>query len=434
MTADKGPLTDEELEGIQFTTVQYYLHEINPYNGLVRDKTFPDAPASIAACGMALATMPLFVERLLLPRTNIAQRVRNHLRYLWELPQGPEPDASGHHGFFYHFLHMGTGERVWNCELSTIDSAFLFAGILTCATYFDADDPIENDLRAYATKLYERVDWNWACNGGAAVTHGWRPESGFIPHSWTGYDEALILNLLGLGSPTHPLPAESYSAYTSTYKWGNVYGHEYLVCPPLFTYQLSHMWVDFRGIRDAVMRERGMDYFENSRRATYGHRAYCIANPNEFIGYGENCWGITACDGPGWEKKLAKNGREVQFFDYIARGVPEGPDDGTIAPWAVVASLPFAPEIVMPTIRHFESLDLGMLQPFGFKASFNRTYPGTTGPLGWVTPHHFGIDQGPIALMIENYRSEFLWNLMRRCKPLVAGLRRAGFTGGWLDG
>lgn len=428
-------MTDDELDAIQFTTVQYYLREINPLNGLVRDKTWRDAPASIAACGMALATMPLFVEKLLLPRTLIAKRVLRNLKYLWELPQGPEPDASGHMGFFYHFIHMGTGERVWNCELSTIDSAFLFAGILTCRTYFDADDAVEVELRDYATKLYERVDWNWARNGGAAVTHGWRPESGFIPHCWTGYDEALILYLLGLGSPTHPLPEESYAAYTATYKWADVYGHEYFVCPPLFTYQLSHMWVDFRGIRDAIMRERDMDYFENSRRATYGHRAYCIANPKEFIGYGELCWGITACDGPGWEKKLGKNGHEVQFFDYIARGVPDGPDDGTIAPWAVVASLPFAPEIVLPTIEHFATLNLGMLNPFGFKASFNRTYPGGEHhKVGWVTPHHFGIDQGPIALMIENYRTGALWEFMKRCEPLVTGLRRAGFTGGWLEG
>jgi hypothetical protein len=326
---------------------------------------------------------------------------------------------------------MESGRRVWNCELSTVDSAFLFAGMLAAATYYDRDDAVENEIRHLGNSLYERADWNWARNGGATVTHGWRPEGGFLPYRWVGYDEALLLYLLGLGSPTHPLPPESYAAYLSGYSWKKVYGFEYVYSGPLFTHQLSHMWVDFRGIRDAFMRERGMDYFENSRRATYVQQRYAVQNPMGFEDYGEFCWGITASDGPGWLRRKLK-GVERTFYGYEARGAPYGPDDGTIAPWAVVASLPFAPEIVLPTIRHFERLNLGMLQPYGFKATFNRSFPVEGSDHGWVTPYHYGIDQGPVALMIENYRSGFLWDLMRRCPALVRGLRRAGFTGGWL--
>ena len=179
-------------------------------------------------------------------------------------------------------------------------SAFLFAGALTVATYFDRDTADEAEIRHLATTLYERADWNWACDGGLSLTHGWRPESGFIPHRWRGYDEGLLLYILGLGSPTHPLHPQSYAAYTATYEWKKIYGRELLYSGPLFTHQLSHMWVDFRGIRDDFMRHHDSDYFENSRQATFVQQEYAIRNPMDFVGYGEYCWGFTACDGPGW--------------------------------------------------------------------------------------------------------------------------------------
>src|SRR5262249_19396895 len=203
---------------------------------------------------------------------------------------------------------------------------------------------------------------------------------------WEGYDEALLLYLLGLGSPTHPLPPESYAAWCSTYQWRRVYGHELLFSGPLFTHQLSHVWIDFRQIRDAYMRDRNSDYFENSRRATYVQQQYAIHNPNEWEGYGEHCWGITASDGPGWVTLRIK-GRERRFFDYVARGVPDGPDDGTVAPWAAVASLPFAPEIVQPALAWFEHLNLRVANPYGFKATFNFTFPNVADPAAfWVSP------------------------------------------------
>ncbi len=428
---DQVTLTEEQLEALQWVSVDYYLKEVNHHNGLIRDKTQEGAPASIAAVGMALATAPLAVERGGFPREFMARRTLNRLRFFWNSPQGTEQDATGYKGFYYHFLDMETGRRFGDCELSTVDSAFLLAGMLTVATYFDQDTAEEHEIRTVADALYRRTDWRWAQNGGATVTHGWRPESGFIPYRWQGYDEALLLYVLGLGSPTYPLPEESYAAWASTYEWKKIYDWDLLYSGSLFTHQLSHIWIDFRGIQDAFMREHGLDYFENSRRATYVQQQYAIRNPLGFEGYGEYCWGLTASDGPGWTVRVL-NGIQRRFFDYIARGAPYGPDDGTIAPWAVVASLPFAPEIVLPTIKHFDHMDLGMLRPYGFKATFNPTFAVEGDRRGWVSPWHFGIDQGPIVLMIENYRSGLLWSVMRRCPYVVTGLRRAGFANGWL--
>jgi len=425
-------LTDEELGRLQLTTLQYYLHESNPVNGLIRDKTDSKAPSSVAAVGLALANIPVCVERGVISREFAPEVVLKRLRFFRDSKQGPEPDATGYKGFYYHFLDMKTGRRVWNCELSTIDSAFLFAGMLTCAAYFDAETEGEAEVRRLADELFRRADWRWATNGGPAISHGWRPESGFIPHYWTGYDEALLVYLLALGSPTFSLPPESYKAYCSTYSWKKIYGREFLYSGPLFTHQLSHLWIDFRGLRDAFMREHDSDYFENSCSATYIQQEYAKRNPHEFEGYGEFCWGITATDGPAWEKRMV-NGVEREFYDYYARGVPFGPDDGTLAPWVAVASLPFAPEIVIPTIREMAILNLGMTRRYGFKPSFNRTYEVPDSPTGWwVTPYHFGIDQGPVALMIENYRTGLIWDIMRRSPYIITGLRRAGFKGGWL--
>jgi len=424
-------LEDAELDRLQVTTLQYYLHESNPATGLVRDKTEHGAPASIAAVGLGLATIPVLVERAVLDREFASEIALKRLRFFRDAPQGVHPDATGHRGFYYHFLDMKTGRRVWQCELSVLDSAFLFAGMLTCATYFDADTEEEAEVRRLADELYRRADWQWALAGGSALTHGWRPETGFIPHTYRGYDEALLVYLLGLGSPTFPLPEETYAAYCSTYQWKRIYDHELLYSGPLFTHQLSHLWVDFRGIQDAFMREHGSDYFDNSRAATQIQREYAIRNPLEFEGYGENCWGITATDGPGFEKRWV-GGVEREFFGYHARGAPYGPDDGTVAPWVVVASLPFAPEIVIPSIRAMSRLNLGATKRYGFKPSYNPTYEVPGSAVGWVTPYHFGIDQGPVILMIENHRSGLLWQIMRRNPYVVAGLRRAGFRGGWL--
>ena len=424
-----GVATDDVLESLQRHSFSYFLHETNPHNGLVRDKTAPDWPASIAATGLALSSYPVAVERGFITRPAAIAVTLATLRFFRDSHQGPEPDATGHRGFYYHFLDMQTGRRAWQCELSTVDSAILFAGALTAGAYFDADTPEEAEIRDLADALYLRADWTWAQDGGATVTHGWNPESGFLPWRWEGYDEALFLYVLGLGSPTYPLPESTYTAWASTYRWEHAYGYDYLYAGPLFTHQLSHMWIDFRGIQDAFMRTKGIDYFENSRRATYVQRAYAIDNPLKFAHYNQHCWGLTASEGPGPDTRVV-NGIERQFFDYVGRGVPYGPDDGTIAAWAVAASLPFAPEIVLPALDYcIHGLKLTESNRYGFKASFNPTYPTASGnPHGWVSPWHFGLNEGPTVLMVENYRTELLWQLMRRCPYIAEGLRRAGFT------
>jgi hypothetical protein len=430
----KRPISKAELETLQRDTFNYFIHEVNPANGLIRDKTEANWPASIAATGLALAAYPVGVERGFWIRSAAVERTLTTLRFFWNSPQGPEPDATGYKGFYYHFLDMQTGRRVWDCELSTIDSTFLLAGVLTASAYFGAETADEREIRALADALYRRCNWAWAQNGKATVTHGWRPESGFISYRWDGYDEALLLYILGLGSPTHSLSQDSYDAWLSTYRWEQCYGYDYLYAGSLFTHQLSHVWIDFRGIQDAFMRSKGIDYFENSRRATYVQQRYAIENPRKFVGYGEHCWGITASDGPG-PATLKLQGIERTFFGYLGRGVPYGPDDGTLAPWAVIASLPFAPDIVLPAIdSHIQKVKPKASNVYGFKASFNPTHPGEPGnPFGWwVSPWHFGLNQGPIVLMIENFRSGMVWRLMRDCSYIQKGLSEAGFTGGWL--
>ncbi|MEO7733832.1 MAG: glucoamylase family protein [Kofleriaceae bacterium] len=425
---------EARLDVLQRHAFNYFLRETNPSNGLVADKSLPGAPASIAAVGFALTAYPVGVARAWMTRSDAIARTLAVLRFFSTSPQGTAPDATGHSGFYYHFLDMTTGRRAGLSELSTVDTGFLIAGMLAAAMFFDLESEEEREIRRLADALYRRTDWHWACDGGATLTHGWTPESGFLPYRWEGYDEAILLYVLGLGSPTHPLPSESYAAWASTYQWKTIYGYELVYGGPLFIHQYSHVWVDFRGIQDAFVRDRGIDYYENSRRATYVQQEYAVRNPLEFEGYGEHFWGLTASDGPGWMTRKTQ-GVERPFFDYVARGAPYGPDDGTVAPWAVVASLPFAPEIVLPTVRHFQDVYPRVTGEYCFRCSFNLSFPNKgdadAGP-GWTSPYHFAINLGPVVLMCENHRSGLPWRLMRACRYVVTGLRRAGFANGWL--
>ena len=425
-------LSDEKLAKLERDTFKYFADEMNPENGLVPDSTKQGAPCSIAVVGFALTAYPIAVERAYMTRAEAVKRCLINLRFFHDGPQGREPDDIGYKGFYYHFLDMKTGSRVWNSEISTIDTTYLLAGALTCAMYFDRETKEEREIRKLAESLYARVDWQWAQNGGLTVTHGWKPETGFIKYRWTGYSEALILYILGLASPTFPLPAKSYHAWTRTYKWKKLYGHEFVYAGPLFIHHLSHMWIDFRGIQDAYMRDKAIDYFENSRRAIYAQQAYAMRNPKKFVGYDRFCWGITASDGPGPAVRKIK-GRTIRFHDYVARSIPNGPDDGTLAPWAVAGSLPFAPEVVLPSLKRINKDYPDMTSKYGFKCSYNPTFAsGSRKGSGWVSQGYYGLDQGPIVMMIENYRSGLIWRLMRQCPYIVKGLRRAGFTGGWL--
>ena len=423
----------DELQRLQQDAVGYFFRAANPDNGLIADSSREGAPCSIAATGLGLAAYIVGAERGFLPRREAAQRTLAALRFFRDSPQGEGPDATGHRGFYYHFLDMKTGRRIWQCELSMIDTAILIAGALTSGRYFSAATDDEREIRELAEFLYQRIDWPWAAAHGPVVRMGWKAEAGFLNYGWEGYSEAMLLYILGLGSPTHPLPAESYGAWTGTYQWENLYDIDSLFAAPLFIHQLSHVWIDFRGIQDAFMREKRSDYFENSRRATAVQQQYALRNPLWFKGYGENCWGISAGPGPGFVKQRAEGNIERQFYGYVGRGVPFGPDDGTLAPWAVVASLPFAPEIVLPALRHFRDAYPEVLSEDGLLTSFNPSFDtGDRAHHGWLSPEHLGLDQGPVVLMIENFRSGLLWRLMRECPAIVTGLRRAGFRKGWL--
>jgi hypothetical protein len=425
-------LNNLDLARLQADTFQYFLREWNPENGLVPDSTRQGAPSSIAAVAFALTVYPIGVERKYLSRKDAIKRTLKKLRFFHNGPEGKGTDAIGHRGFYFHFLDMKTGHRAWKSEISTIDTAYLLVGALTAAQYFDRETKAEREIRQLADALYRRADWHWARNGALTVTLGWKPEAGFNKHRWTGYSEALILYILALASPTFPIPAESYRTWTRTYKWKTLYGHEFLYAGPLFIHQLSHVWIDFRGIQDEYMRGKAIDYFENTRRATYAQQQYAIRNPKRFKGYCEYIWGVTASDGPGPVKRRV-DGRVVRFYDYVARGIPNGPDDGTLAPWAILASLPFAPEIVLPSLNYFNQQFPELTSHYGFKCSYNPTFADSkTNKNGWVSRGYYGIDQGPIVAMIENYRTGFLWRLMRKCPYIVEGLRRAGFGGGWI--
>lgn len=422
------------LDALQRDTFQYFVEEVNSENGLVRDRTAEGAPASITAVGLGLAAYAVAAERGFVSRHEAIERTLTTLRFLWESPHNDQPDSTGYRGFYYHFLDMETGRRAIASELSTMDTTFLLAGALAAAAYFDGDSEEERGIRELADALYRRVDWNWARNGDRTVSHGWRPEEGFLAWRWDAYSEALLLYAMGLGSPTHPLPEESYAAWTEGFEWREVYGQAYVHAGPLFIHQLSHVWIDLQRIQDDFTRGRGIDYFENSRRAVLVQQEYAVRNPGGFKEYGEHTWGITPSAGPG-EHICEVDGRERQFYGYLARGVPDGPDDGTLSPWAVIASLPFAPEVVLPTIAHYDEAFPEMRHAYGYRCSFNPTFASeASGRVGWVSDGYYGLNQGPIVLMIENYRTGLVWELMKQCSYLVTGLTRAGFSGGWLSG
>jgi hypothetical protein len=428
--------TDEQmLVELQRETFDYFLKECNPVTGLVADKTQPDSPASIGVMGMAISVYIIGIEKKFITKTEATERILKILTFIYHAEQSSGIDATGYKGFYYHFLHIDSGKRAWKSELSTIDTTFFIAGALSAAVYFSGDSDDEIAIRQLADDLYLRIDWQWALNEKSTLSHGWTPESGFLPYRWNdNYSEALIMYVLAMGSGTFPIEAEGYKKWISTFKLRTVYNIKYLYAGPLFIHQFSHLWIDFRGILDDFNREAGFDYFENSKRATYVHREYAIENAKMFAHYGEFCWGQTASDGPG-NKELIIDNKKRQFYGYLARGAPFGPDDGTVSPWAVVASLPFAPEIVVQTIRHaIERLNLKHHRLYGFDASFNPTYPEkVANPNGWVSPYRFGLNQAPVILMIENYYSEKLWVIMKRCPPVIRGLKAAGFAGGWLD-
>jgi hypothetical protein len=443
--APPTPRQEAFLDTLQQRTFTFFWERTDPRTGLTPDRWPTPSFSSVAAVGFALTAYPIGVERGYITRGEARERVSRTLEFFWAAPQGPAADGmTGHQGFFYHFLDMATGRRFnRQVELSTIDTSLLLGGVLFCQSYFDGPDEAEERIRAYADSIYRRVNWRWAQPVRPKVTHAWLPGEGFSTWHWSGYDEAMVLYILALGSPTFPIDPAGWEAFTATNRWGAFYGREHVGFAPLFGHQYSHIWIDFRGIQDRYMRERGLDYFENSRRATYAQRDYAIDNPMGWTGYGKTSWGLSASDGPT-DDTLTVRGQRRPVWGYTARGASftEIRDDGTIAPTAAGGSLPFAPEIALPTLvamreRHGDEL----FGEYGFLDAFNPSFPakvavnqGRALPRhGWYDTDYLGIDQGPILAMAENYRSGLIWRYMRRNPYIIRGLRRAGFTGGWLD-
>lgn len=434
------------LEDLQERTFRWFWEETPADNGLTPDRA-PSRPfASIAAVGFALPTYAVGAERGYVTRGEAAERTLTTLEFFWNAPQDTaRTGVSGHRGFFYHFLDLDTGERFRTNELSTIDTALLMAGVVFAGEYYDRDEPMEARIRALADSLFRRVEWDWFQREDGLITMAWRPERGYGPAAYQGYDEAMILYLLAMGSPTHPIDPRAWDAFTSTYRWDEFYGYEHLNFSPLFGHQYSHIFVDFRDIQDAYMQEKGIDYFENSRRATYAQREYGIDNPGGWHDYSGDIWGWTASDGPA-NTTAVIDGDTVRFHTYWARGVSAGDirDDGTVVPTAAGGSIPFAPEITIPALQamHDRYGDL-LYNQYGFLDAFNPTFRAEYGELergvidpehGWFDGDQLGIDQGPIVLMLENYRSELIWDVMQDSEIIVRGLCRAGFSGGWIAG
>ncbi|HEY0510748.1 MAG TPA: glucoamylase family protein [Thermoanaerobaculia bacterium] len=434
------------LDDVQRRSFHYFWDLADPRTLLIPDRAPTPSFSSIAAVGFGLTVYGIGAERGYVPRERAAERTLATLRSLLAMKQGPGArGVSGYKGFFYHFLDMRTAERFKTVELSTVDTSLLMAGVLFAQSYFDREDATESAIRAAAEELYGRVDWPWEQARRPAISMGWTPEEGFHSYDWKGYNEAMIVIILALGSPTHPVAPDAWAEYTKTDRWGTFHGQEHILFAPLFGHQYSHVWIDFRGIQDAVMRAHGIagyDYFQNSRRATLAQHAYAIANPNGYRDYGDHVWGLTACDGP-MDATVTIDGRRREFHGYTARGATADDvrDDGTIAPTAAISSIVFTPELSLPALREMSHrYGTRLYAKYGFLDAFNptlRTSQGVTSgrvdpELGWFDTDYLGIDQGPIVAMIENYRSGLVWKTMRKNPHVVRGLQRAGFTGGWL--
>jgi hypothetical protein len=414
------------LDTLEERTFRWFWDLSDPRTGLTPDRAPTPSFASVGAVGFALTAYPIGAERGYVTRAQAAERALVTLRFFWEAPQGDAPQGcTGYRGFYYHFLEPGTGRRFERVELSTMDTALLLAGALFCQSYFDRDDPREARIRALAESLYARADWRWACVRPPMVVHGWDPEQGFLPYDWRGMNESMLVPILALGSTTHPLGPEVWADWERGCRWGTFQGIEQVGFPPLFGHQYSQVWLDLRGPRDSLMRAHGLDWFENSRRATLAQRAYALANPGGWRGYGERLWGLTACDGP-LDDSVTVDGRRRGFRTYAAAG-------GSIA---------FAPEVVIPVLLAMrETYGEDLFGAYGFLDALNPTlnapvpvHHGRIVPgVGWFDVDRLGIDQGPILAMTENLRSGLVWRTLRRNPHILLGLRTAGFRGGWLD-
>lgn len=422
-----SPSDELMLDSIQRKTFLFFSHEYHPVKGIIKDRAAKWAPASIASTGFGIPALAIGAERGWMTREEAAEITLKIMQFFISSVQSADTNVTGYKGFYYHFLRMKSGTREWNCELSSIDTGILMMGIIFARNYYNLDGETERQIRDLAAKLLKRVEWDFMRMGKSGkfantISMGWTPEKGLHDYGWTGYNEGLFLYILAAGSGMKDVET-SYNAWISTYKWYTPYpGMSHVAFPPLFGHQFSQAFIDFRGIADDFMRKKGLDYFENSRRATYVQRQYAIGNPKGWIGYDSLCWGITASDGPTERYNFG----DKKFLGYAGRGT-SGPeynyfDDGTVAPYGSISSLPFAPEIVLPTIKSINARYGDKLwAKYGYFDSFNPTAK-------WVDDDFIGIDEGPMLIMIENFRTGFVWNYVMRDPIVQSGLRKLGFT------
>ncbi len=397
---DSASLSDDAfLEMVQEKSFRFFQHEHNPHNGLVRDSTsnhengFDNAPASIAATGFALTAYGVAVEHGWMSRASAYTLTVRTLEFLLR-------QAAQHHGFFYHFLDIETGQRVSQSELSPIDTALCLAGALFAAEYFD-----DAKIRDLVRELYERIDFPWMTHGGKTLALAWSPETGFHKQRWDRFDESLLLYVLAIGSPTHPIPAESWKEISRPV--GSYRDYRMIQMPPLFTHQYPHIWLDLRNKNDGLA-----DYFQNSVNASLANRAFCMDQAKKYSTYGPNSWGLTASDGP---------------FGYRAYGAPPGWSvlhDGTVAPTGCGASIVFTPKESIACMRFlYENYKKDLWGMYGFSDAFNRNKK-------WYSSRVLAIDQGPILLMIENYRTGLIWKTLNKNKNIQNALQKIGFKAG----
>jgi len=421
------PGEEAMLDSLQHKTFLFFLNEHHSEKGIVKDRSATWAPASIASTGFGIPSFAIGAERKWITREQAAEITLKILKFFANSVQSTDTNATGYKGFYYHFLRMNSGTREWKCELSSIDTGILMMGILFARNYYNGDNETENQIRLLAATLLGRIDWNFlqlsaSAKHPNAISMAWSPEKGLLDFGWSGYNEGLFLYVLAAGSGMKNVE-QSYDSWLSTYEWKTPYkGLSHVAFPPLFGHQFSQAFIDYRGLADKYMKEKGIDYFENSRRATYVQRKYATDNPKGWTGYDSLCWGVTACDGPGEQYNFG----DKKFIGYAGRGT-SGPDynyfdDGTIAPYGPISSLPFAPEIVFPTIKSMNTKYGKLLWgKYGYYDSFNLTAK-------WVDNDFLGIDEGPMLIMIENFRTGLVWNYVMKDPIIQKGLTKLGYT------
>ena len=390
-----SPGDDTFLEQMENANFLYFWEQCDPKTGIVKDRCNVRASdksvlGSIAATGFGLTALCIGEKRGYISYAQARDRALTALRFFWK-------KMPNERGFYYHWVNISTGERLWQSEVSSVDTSILLCGILTCRQYFQ-----HSEISQLAQEIFNRVDWNWLSEDTRILPHGWTPEGGFLQYRWDSYSEMMMMYLLGLGSSSHALAAQAWDAWKrATFEFEGI--HYIGSYAPLFVHQYSQAWFDFRGKRDKYV-----DYFQNSILATDVHRRFCLSLAEKFPDYSDNLWGITASD--------SKHGYEVWG------GPPaNGPIDGTVVPCASAGSLPFLPGPVMRVLRNIQyRYSAGTWSRYGFVDAFN---PRTN----WYDSDIVGIDSGISMVMAENARTAFVWDTFMKNPEAQRGMERAGF-------